>query len=114
MTTKKAAAKAKAARADGALTEKHYLIVRSPVITEKATMGSQHNQITFRVPLDATKQDVKTAVQRLFKVKVLKVNTMLQKGKEKQFKGRFASRSDTKKAIVKLAEGQTIDVTTGI
>jgi large subunit ribosomal protein L23 len=107
----KAAAKKKE---DTKLTEQLYLMIKSPVITEKATLGSQHNQVTFRVPLCADKAAIKAAVQGLFKVKVTKVNTSVQKGKLKVFKGRAALRSDTKKAIVTLAEGQTIDVTTGV
>jgi large subunit ribosomal protein L23 len=105
--TKKDAKNAKA-------TEELYLMLRSPVITEKATLGSQHNQVTFRVPLSANKAGVKKAVEAIFKVKVEKVNTLIAKGKLKTFKGKRALRSDTKKAIVTLAEGQTIDVSTGI
>jgi len=107
----KAAAKKKE---DAKLTETLYQMIRHPVITEKATLGSQHNQITFRVPLCAHKAIIKEAVQSLFKVQVLKVNTSVQKGKLKVFKGRRALRSDSKKAIVTLAPGQTIDVTTGV
>ena len=99
---------------DVKVTEALYQAIRSPVITEKATMGSQYGQVTFRVPLDACKTMVKAAVEAVFKVKVTKVNTSVQKGKLKVFKGRAALRSDTKKAIVTLAEGQTIDVTTGV
>lgn len=106
--------KAAAKRKDPKVTEILYQMIRTPVITEKATMGSQYNQITFRVPLDANKTIIKEAVQGLFKVKVLKVNTSVQKGKLKVFKGRAALRSNTKKAIVTLAEGQTIDVATGV
>ena len=91
-----------------------YDIVRSPVITEKATLGSEHNQVTFRVPLDATKPEIKAAVEGLFKVKVKAVNTIVVAGKVKRFKGRLGVRSDFKKAIVSLVAGQTIDVTTGI
>ncbi|MGQ0676290.1 MAG: 50S ribosomal protein L23 [Rhodospirillales bacterium] len=94
--------------------ERAYLLIRSPVITEKATMGSQHGQVTFRVPLDATKPEIKAAVEKLFKVKVTAVNTLRLKGKVKRFRNRIGQRSDTKKAIISLAEGQTIDVTTGI
>ncbi len=94
--------------------ERAYLIIRAPVITEKATMGSQHGQVTFRVPLDATKPEIKAAVEKLFKVKVTAVNTLRHKGKVKRFRNVLGTRSDTKKAIVSLAEGQTIDVTTGI
>ncbi len=96
------------------VSETLYQMIRFPVITEKATMGSQYSQVTFRVPLDAGKAIIKDAVQSVFKVKVLKVNTSRQKGKMKIFKGRRASRSDTKKAIVTLAEGQVIDVATGV
>jgi len=94
--------------------EKAYDIVRSPVITEKATMGSEHNQVTFRVPLDATKGEIKAAVEQVFNVKVKAVNTLRQLGKTKRFKGVVGKRSDVKKAIVSLAEGQSIDVTTGV
>ena len=94
--------------------EKAYDIVRSPVITEKATMGSEHNQVTFRVPLDATKGEIKAAVEQVFNVKVKAVNTLVQQGKTKRFKGVVGKRSDVKKAIVSLAEGQSIDVTTGV
>ncbi len=109
----KAAVK-KDVKKDAKLTETLYLMISRPVITEKATMGSQYNQVTFRVPLAANKTIIKDAVQSVFKVKVVKVNTSVQKGKLKVFKGRAALRSDTKKAIVTLAEGQTIDVTTGV
>ncbi len=101
-------------KTDPKLTETLYQMIKYPVITEKATMGSQYNQVTFRVPLEADKSIIKDAVQALFKVKVVKVNTSVQKGKLKVFKGRAALRSDTKKAIVTLAEGQSIDVTTGV
>ena len=94
--------------------EKAYDIVRSPVITEKATMGSEHNQVTFRVPLDATKGEIKAAVEQVFNVKVKAVNTLRQLGKTKRFKGVAGKRSDVKKAIVSLVEGQSIDVTTGV
>ena len=91
-----------------------YDLVRSPVITEKATMGSEHNQVTFRVPLSANKREVKAAIEGLFKVKVTAVNTIRVKGKVKRFRGTVGRRSDYKKAIVTLAEGQKIDVTTGV
>lgn len=91
-----------------------YDIVRSPVITEKATMGSEHNQVTFRVPLDANKAEIAAAVESVFSVKVKAVNTLRQLGKTKRFRGFVGKRSDYKKAIVSLAEGQTIDVTTGV
>lgn len=94
--------------------ERAYGLILSPVITEKATLGSQHNQVTFRVPLDATKPEIKAAIEKLFKVKVKAVNTIRTMGKQKRFRGHLGQRSDGKKAIVSLAEGQTIDVTTGI
>lgn len=94
--------------------ERMYDIIRAPVITEKATMGSEHGQVTFRVPLDASKPEIKAAVEELFKVKVTAVNTLITKGKTKRFRGRPGTRSDVKKAIVTLAEGHAIDVTTGI
>jgi large subunit ribosomal protein L23 len=89
-------------------------LVQKPVITEKATRGSEHNQVTFFVPLAATKPEIKAAVESLFKVKVTGVNTTTLKGKQKFFRGRIGERSDRKKAIVTLAEGQTVDITTGI
>ena len=91
-----------------------YDLIRSPVVTEKSTLGSQHNQVTFRVPLDATKPEIKAAVEGVFKVKVTAVNTLRQLGKTKRFKGHVGQRSDFKKAMVTLAEGHTIDVTTGV
>ena len=89
-------------------------IVRSPVITEKATNASEHNQVIFRVPLSATKREVKAAVEGLFKVKVTAVNTIQVQGKLKRFRGRVGRRPDYKKAVVTLGEGQRVDVTTGI
>jgi large subunit ribosomal protein L23 len=91
-----------------------YDVILSPVVTEKSTRGSEHNQVTFRVPLSATKPQIKQAVETLFRVQVTKVNTLIAEGKTKRFRGRPGKRSDTKKAMVTLAEGQTIDVTTGI
>ena len=91
-----------------------YDVVRSPVITEKATAVSEHNQVIFRVALDSTKREVKAAVEGLFDVKVVAVNTIRVAGKTKRFRGRPGRRSDYKKAIVTLAEGSRIDVTTGI
>ncbi len=93
--------------------ERMYELVRAPVITEKATRGSEHNQVTFRVPLDASKPEIKAAIEGLFKVKVEAVNTVRVRGKAKRWRGQPGQRSDYKKAIVSLAEGQTIDVTTG-
>jgi large subunit ribosomal protein L23 len=89
-------------------------LLLTPVITEKATQGSEHNQVTFRVPLEATKPEIKLAVESLFKVKVTAVNTLRQQGKIKVFRGRYGRRSDSKKAIVTLAEGNTIDVTSKV
>ncbi len=94
--------------------ERMYDVVRAPVITEKATMGSEHNQVTFKVPLDATKPEIKAAVEGIFGVKVTAVNTLIAKGKVKRFRGRPGVRSDVKKAVVTLAEGHSIDVTTGV
>ena len=94
--------------------ERMYEVIRSPIITEKATLISEHNQVSFRVPLDATKPEIKAAVEGLFKVKVTAVNTLRQKGKVKRFRGRPGKRSDSKKAVVTLAEGHSIDVTTGV
>ena len=94
--------------------ERMFELLRSPVITEKATLASEHNQVVFRVPLDANKSEIKAAVETLFKVKVDGVNTIRVKGKTKRFRGRPGRRSDYKKAMVRLAEGQSIDVTTGL
>ncbi len=91
-----------------------YDVVLAPVITEKATRTSEHNQVVFKVALDATKLQIKAAIEGVFGVKVKAVNTIRVKGKTKPFKGRPGRRSDYKKAMVTLAEGQTIDVTTGI
>jgi large subunit ribosomal protein L23 len=91
-----------------------YDIVRSPVITEKATNVSEHDQVIFRVPLTATKREVKAAVEGLFRFNVTAVNTIRVMGKLKRFRGRPGRRSDYKKAVVTLREGQRIDVTTGI
>jgi len=94
--------------------ERMYDIIRAPVITEKATMGSEHNQVTFKVPLDASKPEIKQAVEGVFNVKVTAVNTLVQKGKVKRFKGIPGRRSDVKKAMVTLAEGHSIDVGVGV
>jgi len=94
--------------------ERMYDVVRAPVITEKATMGSEFRQVTFKVPLDATKPEIKASVEGIFGVKVTAVNTLIQKGKVKRFRGRVGQRSDVKKAVVTLAEGHSIDVTTGV
>jgi large subunit ribosomal protein L23 len=91
-----------------------YDVILSPVITEKSSRVSEHNQVTFRVPLDATKPEIKAAVEGLFKVKVTAVNTLIQKGKTKRFRGIMGRRSDFKKAVVTLAQGQSIDIATGV
>ena len=91
-----------------------YEVIRSPLITEKTTNGSEFSQVTFRVSMDATKPEIKQAVEGLFKVKVTSVNTIRVKGKTKRFRGELGQRSDYKKAIVTLAEGEKIDVTTGV
>jgi large subunit ribosomal protein L23 len=94
--------------------ERMYDLILGPVITEKSTRGSEHNQVTFRVRKEATKPDIKVAIEALFQVKVKAVNTLNQKGKVKRFRGRPGRRSDVKKAIVTLEEGHSIDVTTGV
>jgi large subunit ribosomal protein L23 len=91
-----------------------YDVILGPVITEKATLASEHNQVIFRVPMTATKPVIKAAVEDLFKVKVKAVNTIRSKGKVKRFRGQMGRRSDTKKAIVTLVDGESIDVTTGL
>src|SRR5437868_1542558 len=93
---------------------RHYDIVLAPHITEKSTMLSEHNAVVFLVAPSATKPEIKAAVEALFNVKVTGVNTMVSKGKTKRWKGKPYQRSDMKKAVVTLAEGQTIDVTSGI
>ena len=94
--------------------ETMFQIVRSPVITEKATLLTEKNQVAFRVAIHATKPEIKAAVEGLFGVKVLGVNTLVQKGKTKRFRGRPGVRSDVKKAYVQLADGQSIDMSTGL
>jgi large subunit ribosomal protein L23 len=94
--------------------ERMYQVIRAPLITEKATLLSEKNQFVFKVAQDATKPEIKTAIESLFKVKVTGVNTLITKGKTKRFKGRPGVRSDVKKAFVTLAEGQSIDFTTGL
>ena len=97
-----------------AVTPRHYETILAPLITEKATQLSEQNKVVFKVALDATKEDIAVAIEELFKVKVTKVNTLIQKGKTKRFRGRPGRRSDIKKAIVTLQEGQSIDITTGL
>jgi large subunit ribosomal protein L23 len=95
-------------------TPRHFDTIVSPIITEKATLLSEHNKVVFRVADNATKDDIAAAIEALFNVKVTKVNTINVKGKTKRFRGIKGKRSDVKKAIVTLAEGQSIDVTTGL
>ncbi len=94
--------------------EKNYDIIRSPAITEKATLLSEANQVVFNVALGASKPEIKKAVEELFSVKVKAVNTIVRKGKIKRFRGMRGQQSDVKKAIVTLEDGQSIDVTTGL
>jgi large subunit ribosomal protein L23 len=91
-----------------------YDVILSPVITEKATIASEHNQVIFKVAGTASKPQIKEAVEKLFDVKVKAVNTLVRKGKRKAFRGRPGVQSDVKKAIVTLEEGHRIDVTTGL
>jgi large subunit ribosomal protein L23 len=98
----------------GAIDIRHYDVVLAPHITEKSTLLSEHNAVVFKVADKATKPEIKAAVEALFGVTVLGVNTIVSKGKTKRWKGEAYKRSDSKKAIVTLADGQSIDVTTGI
>ncbi|MFG1297651.1 MULTISPECIES: 50S ribosomal protein L23 [Xanthobacter] len=93
---------------------RHYDVILSPVITEKATNASEQNKVVFDVAGTATKPAIKEAVEKLFDVKVKSVNTLVRKGKVKIFRGRKGVRSDVKKAVVTLEEGQKIDITTGL
>ncbi|MBS7790833.1 50S ribosomal protein L23 [Roseococcus sp. SDR] len=94
--------------------ERMYQCILSPLVTEKATVMSEKGQYAFRVAMDASKPEIKQAVEGLFGVSVLAVNTLVMKGKAKRFKGRPGQRSDWKKAMVRLADGQSIDLTTGL
>lgn len=98
----------------GVVNNRHYDVVLAPHITEKATLLSEHNAVVFKVAKDASKPEIKAAVEALFGVTVKAVNTLVQKGKTKRWKGKPYTRSDVKKAVVTLAPGQSIDVTTGI
>ena len=93
---------------------KHYDLIKKPVITEKATMASEHGAVVFQVAMDATKPQIKEAVEAIFGVKVKAVNTTITKGKHKKFRGRLGERSDKKKAYVMLEAGNSIDVSTGL
>ena len=95
-------------------TARHYDTIIAPVITEKATVLTELNKVVFQVAKDSTKDEIAAAVEELFKVRVIKVNTMITKGKTKRFRGILGKRSDVKKAIVTLQEGQTIDISTGL
>jgi large subunit ribosomal protein L23 len=92
----------------------NYDVIRAPVVTEKSTMSSEHGQVVFEVAIDATKAQIKDAVEGLFKVKVKAVNTLVRKGKVKRFRNQLGERKDVKKAIVTLVDGQSIDISTGI
>ena len=94
--------------------EHFYNIIRSPAITEKGTLVSEHNQVVFNVARDATKPAIKKAIEGLFGVKVKSVNTLIRKGKQRRFKGQLATLSDIKRAYVTLEEGLRLDVTTGL
>ncbi|MGG5887340.1 50S ribosomal protein L23 [Falsiroseomonas sp. HC035] len=94
--------------------ERLYQVILAPVVTEKATRLNESSQVTFRVTNDATKPEIRQAVEKLFSVKVEAVNTLVMKGKTKRFRGRKGQRSDWKKAVVRLQAGQTIDLTTGL
>jgi large subunit ribosomal protein L23 len=100
--------------ANAAVDIRHYDVIVAPHITEKSTLLSEHNAVVFKVAGDATKPEIKAAVEALFSVTVTGVNTIVSKGKTKRWKGEAYKRSDSKKAIVTLAEGQSIDITTGI
>ena len=93
---------------------RHYDVIVSPVITEKATIASEQNKVVFKVAKTATKPQIKAAIEKLFDVKVKSVNTLVTEGKMKVFRGRLGQRSDVKKAIVTLEDGHSIDVTTGL
>jgi large subunit ribosomal protein L23 len=92
----------------------HYDTLISPIITEKSTAASEFNKVAFNVRLEATKQDIKSAVEALFSVKVTKVNTLVRLGKQKRFRNTLGKQIDTKKALVTLAEGQSIDLQAGV
>ena len=93
---------------------RHYDVIKAPLITEKGSLVAENNQVVFKVAIEATKPQIKAAVVKLFDVKVKSVNTLVQKGKTKRFKGMLGQRSDVKKAVVTLAEGHSIDITTGL
>jgi large subunit ribosomal protein L23 len=100
--------------ANQAIDTRHYDVIVAPHITEKATLLSEHNAVVFKVAKEATKPQIKAAIEAIYNVKVAAVNTLTQKGKTKRWKGKPYTRSDVKKAVVTLAAGQSIDVTSGI
>ncbi|MEM8826990.1 MAG: 50S ribosomal protein L23 [Pseudomonadota bacterium] len=103
------------AKAENTVVElSHYDVIRAPIITEKSTMMSEHNQVAFQVANGASKPEIKAAIEALYDVKVTGVNTMIAKGKTKRWKGRPYKRADVKKAIVTLADGDMIDITSGV
>ena len=106
--------KKKAAATETTMTERLYDVLLAPVVTEKSSRISEFNQVTFKVRSDATKPEIKAAVEGLFKVKVKSVNTLVAKGKTKRFRNTIGQRSDVKKAIVTLAEGSKIDLSSGV
>jgi large subunit ribosomal protein L23 len=93
---------------------RHYDVIRNPVVTEKSTMASEHGQVVFDVAMDATKPEIKAAVEALFSVKVKAINTLVRKGKVKRFRNQLGVRNDTKKAVVTLVDGQSIDISSGL
>ena len=97
-----------------AVDARHYDVILAPHITEKSTLASEHNAVVFKVANDATKPQIRDAVEALFDVKVAGVNTIVTKGKTKRWKGKPYKRTDVKKAIVTLKDGDSIDVTSGI
>ncbi len=92
----------------------HYDVILAPVVTEKSTAASEQNKVVFNVKLEATKEDIKSSVEALFNVKVKSVNTLRRLGKTKRFRNTLGKQSDTKKAIITLAEGQSIDLSAGV
>jgi large subunit ribosomal protein L23 len=93
---------------------RHYDVIRNPVVTEKSTMASEHGQVVFDVAMDATKPEIKAAIEALFSVKVKSINTLVRKGKVKRFRNHLGVRNDVKKAIVTLVDGQSIDISSGL
>lgn len=111
---KKAASKAKEKGGASTVRLSYYDVLRAPHVTEKSTLASEQNKVVFRVQTGAGKEEIRAAVEALFGVKVTKVNTLIRKGKSKRFRGVEGRQSDVKKAIVTLAEGQSIDIAAGV